>query len=136
MPTFYLQSINALGNLDLEDIVHRVCGGSRAAPPPGIGGLLWLERCGPVAYCASLLSPSVSMDHPVDAHTEPPFCSLHISYPVTHCPMSSEPGGRRPSDKGRPRVAPAPQALGDRRWPAKLEPGREHWGVGRIHVDF
>ena len=37
-------------------------------PLPRVGGLLWLERCVPVAYCAGLLPPAVRTDHPGDVH--------------------------------------------------------------------
>ena len=33
LSTFYLQSLNTLGYPSLVDVVRRVCGGPRAAPP-------------------------------------------------------------------------------------------------------
>ena len=67
---FNLQSLNPLSNPGLVDVAHqRVCGGPRAdPPPPGVGGLHWLERCIPVAYCPGLLPPAVGMDQPGGVH--------------------------------------------------------------------
>ena len=81
--TFYLQSLNALGNRSLVDIVHRVCGGLLSCPPPaGVGGLLWPERCVPVAYCAGLLPPAVRTDHLSDVHFSQDLCHpSSILYP-------------------------------------------------------
>ena len=36
--------------------------------------------------------------------TDPSFCHLHASFPITQRSVHSEPGGRRPPGKSRPRV--------------------------------
>ena len=92
--TFYLQCLNALGNPGLVEVIHRICGGPRAAPPPpelavssGWGGA---SRSPTVLDCYLLQSERTIRETSISPGifaTPPPIqhpCALQWSAPVTH----------------------------------------------------
>ena len=63
----------------MVDVVHRICGGPRAATrwPWLAGGMR------PIALCAERLPPIVSVDRPGNVC----ICQDHYYSPILHCPI-------------------------------------------------